>query len=450
MPQPRSSPVGVGRAAQGPVTRSPTPRLRVYGALSVVGLLAGLALGRPELVALAAPLIIGLSVGLLGSRHLNVSMSVESENRRALEGDQVDLVVTLTGDQPISGLIVEPHFPAGLHLSRVEVDERGAPATIERGTVSIPIAAGQPRQIRYVIECQRWGGYRTIDFRLAAADFVGLYEYTARHPHDLALRVYPRAEELRRLLTPLDTHLSVGDLQSRVRGSGHEFSELRPFDVGDDMRRVNWRASARRDRLWINEYHPDHNGDIVLLVDTPSGNRMLEAAALDYTVRAVATLAREHLGRRDRVGLIVFGGVLRWLRPTTHTDQRYQILDALADSRIRGGELTVTALPRRALPPHALVIGLSPLVDADVIGAFVELRGRGVDLALIEVTTDTLLPEPKSEERQLARRIWELERDQIRRTFRKKGVAVARWNPEHPFTRTLEEVYAFRKAATRR
>ncbi len=430
--------------------RTPTPRLHVYGVLAVVGLLAGLALGRPELVALASPVILGLSIGLLGSRTHTVSVDVESENQRALEGDLVDVVITLTSDLPIRGLIVEPNFPAGLRLSHVEVDEGGPPATIDLGRVSITVGPDGPRRIRYVLECRRWGGYRTIDFRLRAGDFVGLYRYESHHPHDLALRVYPRAEELRRLLTPLDTHLSVGDLQSRRRGHGSEFSELRPFTAGDDLRKVNWRASARRDRLWINEHHPDHNGDVVLLVDTPAGNRVLESAALDYTARAVATLAREHLGRRDRVGLIVFGGVLRWLRPTTHTEQRYQILDALADSRIRGGELTVTALPRRALPPQALVIGLSPLFDPDVVAAFVELRGRGVDLALIEVTTGTLLPEPSTPDRHLARRIWELERDQIRRMFKKHGVAVSQWEPQHPFTETLEEVYAFRKAAAHR
>ena len=47
-----------------------------------------------------------------------------------------------------------------------------------------------------------------------------------------------------------------------------EFADLRPFMFGDRVRRINWRASARRGELWVNEQHPERNVDVVLFVDS--------------------------------------------------------------------------------------------------------------------------------------------------------------------------------------
>ncbi len=432
------------------MTRTPTPRLRVYGVLSVTALLAGLALGRPELAALATPVLLALVGGLVAVRDIELEVDIDADRNRALEGDLFGLVITVSANQPLPRLVIEPSAPAGLRLRHMAATDEGPPARTEAGRLAVSLTAGESRTLRFEYECVQWGGYPSVGFSFSVGDLFGLFRFTSLRTGVVSLRVFPRSEDLPRLLSPLETQLSVGDLSSRRRGAGTEFSELRPFSPGDDLRRVNWRASARRDELWLNDHHPDSNSDVVLLVDTPAGSRLLDELALDYAVRAVAALTRAHLGRRDRVGLIVFGGVVRWLRPAVIADQRYQILDALADSRLKGGVLSVTSLPRRALPPKAIVIGLSPLLEPASVLAFQELRGRGTDLALIEFATSRLLPEPNSDDRRLARRMWELERDQMRRQFRNRGVALAEWDPQDPFINALEEVSAFRTAQIRR
>ena len=62
--------------------------------------------------------------------------------------------------------------------------------------------------------------------------------------------------------------------------------------------------------------------------------RREDAGTLDLAVRAAATLAERYLAHRDRVGLVVFGGVLNWLTPATGIVQRYRIVDALLDTEI--------------------------------------------------------------------------------------------------------------------
>ena len=101
------------------------------------------------------------------------------------------------------------------------------------------------------------------------------------------------------------------------RADGLEFADTRAFVPGDRLRSVNWRASARRGELIVNERHPDRNADVVLFLDSfaeaRSGRR--GDGTLERAVRAAATLAGRYLERRDRVGLVTFGGVLRWLEP---------------------------------------------------------------------------------------------------------------------------------------
>jgi uncharacterized protein (DUF58 family) len=148
------------------------------------------------------------------------------------------------------------------------------------------------------------------------------------------VKVYPTREALRRLLRPAETQLYSGDELARTKGEGMEFADLRPFMFGDRVRRINWRASARRGELWVNEQHPERNVDVVLFVDSFAEVRRGSTSTLDLAVRAAATSAARYTKRRDRVGLVSFGGYLRWLEPGGGLVQLYRIVDALLDTEI--------------------------------------------------------------------------------------------------------------------
>ena len=96
-------------------------------------------------------------------------------------------------------------------------------------------------------------------------------------------------------------------------------------------------ARARRaamSTLVVNERHPERNADVILLLDTFADARCGDRSTLDLAVRATATLASRYLERRDRVGLVSFGGILRWLTPGMGGTQRYRIVDALLESEV--------------------------------------------------------------------------------------------------------------------
>jgi uncharacterized protein (DUF58 family) len=282
-----------------------------------------------------------------------------------------------------------------------------------------------------------------------ARDPIGLLSWEQRIELRRELRVYPRENVLQRILQPRETQLFAGNEVSRRKGEGIEFADVRLWAPGDPLKRVNWRASARRGELWVNESHPERNTDVILFVDSFAEARREGTGTLDLAVRATAALADAYVRRRDRVGLIAFGGILRWLAPGTGTVQLYRIVDALLDTQIVLSYYwkEIDVIPRRTLPPSALVLALSPLLDARSVGALLDLRARGFDLAVIDVSPVPFAPRPRGGIDAIAYDVWTLRREALRHRLQRAGVAVAEWRDDVQLQAILEEVRAFRRHA---
>ncbi len=176
----------------------------------------------------------------------------------------------------------------------------------------------------------------------------------------------------------------TGSEVARTKGDGIEYADIREYVSGDRLRSINWRASARRGTLVVSERHPERNTDVVLFVDSFADVRREGRSTLDDAVRATATLASRYLERRDRVGLVTFGGVLRWLQPGMGLAQRYRLVESLLET---GVEPTYTwrdvnIIPARILPPKALVFahqsaGRPAFRDDDCRPARAGIRRRG-------------------------------------------------------------------------
>jgi uncharacterized protein (DUF58 family) len=264
----------------------------------------------------------------------------------------------------------------------------------------------------------------------------------------MTLRAFPREQRLRELVAPLRTQPFLGAHVARARGDGIEFADIRPFAPGDRVRQVNWRATARRGALHVTERHPEQSSDVVLLLDTFSEARTGPGGTLDAAVRATAALAQAHLARRDRVALVDFGGTLHWLEPAFGTRQLYRIVDALIASEISFSYAwrAVDSIPRRVLPPGALIIAVTPLLDERSVALIIDLRTRGSDLAVLEVSPLTHTPPGPSPGDAVAHQLWRLQRDALRTRLAQLGIAVGVWDDDDGLGPALEGVNAFRRS----
>ncbi len=419
------------------MTPSASPRVTAYAALAAVFLFAALVLRRPELAVLALPFALPPALGLALARAPELEVDVEVERATAVEHDELAVAVAVSTRAPVERLELVLVVPEGLEVLS------GSPAQ------SLRLGRDDSRRLDLRLRCARWGNYEVGDVRLRARDRLGLMTWETRLDRGSRLRVYPSPETLRRIVRPVRTQLFTGNEVARQKGEGTEFADLRAFMPGDRVRSINWRATARRGDLVVNERHPERNADVVLFLDTFADARAGGRSTLDLAVRATATLAARYLERRDRVGLVSFGGVLRWLTVGMGATQRYRIVDALLESEVvfNYAWKDVSIIPARVLPPAALVVAVTPLLDDRVVEALADLRARRYDLAIVEVSPVGFATPGEAESDRLAHRLWVLRRAEIRARYERLGVAVATWSDDRPLDAVLEGVRAFRRHA---
>ena len=295
-------------------------------------------------------------------------MWLRLERATALEQDELELELILASERPIERLELLLGVPDGLEIVSGE------------RALSLRLGWEDERTIELRLRCVRWGNYEIGNIWLRARDRLGLFTWETKLDQRTSVRVYPLPETLSAIVAPVSTQPFSGNQVARQKGEGLEFADLREFAAGDRVRSINWRASARRNVLVVNERHPERNADVILLLDTFADARAGGRSTLDLAVRATATLASRYLERRDRVGLVSFGGVLRWLTPGMGVGQGYRIVDALLASEIvfNYAWKDISIIPARILPPQALVIAVTPLLDDRIVRGACRSQGSQV------------------------------------------------------------------------
>ena len=415
--------------------RTTNPRLVGYATLAALGLVGALVLRRPELAIVAAPFAVILVLGTR-ARNPGVEVGFAMNPERTLEGEAEDASITISAAQAVDRLELLLDLPQ--HMEVVD----GDPAR------SLRLRAGDERELEFAVRCRRWGLYDVGRLKVRARDPWRLVTWEAGVEASHHLKAYPQPLTLRRLLAPLETQVFAGSQVARAKGEGVEYADIRDSVPGDRVRSINWRASARRQGLVVNERHPERNTDVVLFVDSFADVRDGDRSVLDDAVRAAASLATRYLEHRDRVGLVGFGGVLRWLQPGMGATQRYRLVETLLETGVAPTYTwrDVNVIPARILPTAALVLALTPLVDPRFVVALEDLRGRRYDVAVVEVDPVALVRPGPTEVERAAYRFWLLEREVLRWRLESRGIGVATWG-DGALDTALEEVRTFRRYA---
>ena len=417
------------------MTRAGNPRLLGYSVLAAVGLLGALALSRPELAIVAAPFALLVVVGTRTARDPEVQVALAIADERTLEGTDLGVVATVRAQRSVDRLELLLELPRQVEVVSGDIVR------------SLRLRAGEERELEYTLRCTTWGVHELGRTRMRACDPFRIVTWKATGDETRQVKAYPSPITLRRLVPPIETQAFAGSQVARVKGDGVEYADIRDFVPGDRVRAINWRASARRQSLVVNERHPERNADVVLFVDSFVDVRGAGRSVLEEGVRAAGALAAHYLDRRDRVGLVGFGGVLRWLQPGMGTTQRYRLVETMIET---GVEPTYTwrdvnVIPARILPAASLVLALTPLVDPRFIAALEDLRGRRFDVAVVEVDPIPLVEPGHTDVERSAYRLWMLEREVLRSRLERLGVGVATWG-DRDLETVLEEVRTFRRS----
>jgi uncharacterized protein (DUF58 family) len=201
------------------------------------------------------------------------------------------------------------------------------------------------------------------------------------------LRVYPDTTRMLRPagLDPKRALATLGARPARRRGDGTEFESLRDYAPGDDPRRLDWAASARRGRPVVRLTRHERNHVVLVALDASRlmGARVGERTKLDFAVDAALGLIYASLTSGDRVGLAVFDRELRvHLAPRARPSALGVFVDALRPIQPRLVEADHAGFVRalaKLQRQRALVVVLTDFVEAEserLAGPFAVLGRR--------------------------------------------------------------------------
>lgn len=406
----------------------------IFGA-AVALLLLGVVTRDFRFLALVLPLLVFATLAsLFAPPRPSLAVKRVIEGERTFEGDEIDVALTLHN--------------TGAALPVLEVYDGLPPGSVvTKGSnrLLLSLAAGETKTLEYTLRFDLKGRYTLGPLTARSRDPLGLYFREITVPGRDGVVVSPLIQDLRRVsLLPRRTRPNLGQVPARIPGLGTEFWAIRKYQGGDDMRGINWKASARLDTLLTNEREAERSGDIILVLDARNeahiGGPFYNT--LELGIRAVVSLAARLLQDRNRVGLVIQRDVLDWVYPAFGRTQLYRIIDAVL--AVRPGGIwpfrQIAWVLKRHFPSRALLIIVSPLVDRASLESVRELRAVGFDIILLspsslEVERRLLEGNGHTE---LAHRVLRMRRE-ADVAYLRRFAHVVDWNPEEPLTLALKE-----------
>jgi len=305
--------------------RGISPQPRLLWAIAIGAGLIALAVVSPVLVLLAILYHAGLvavvarDLALLPARGGFTARRTMPEPFSLGEHEEVRVVVT---NPAAAGLLarIADHAPDDLHPRPREVEG----VFDARGSLTVAYRTSSPRRGAY-----RFGA---IDLQVARRD--GWLRRQVRIPLDHEVAVFPNVVAIKRIQLTLRRGLRalVGQRRARPPGASTAFAGLRDYVRGDDVRRISWTATARRDRPVMVEVEAERGQQVMIALDC---GRLMTAPAgdlekLDHAVNAALMLAWVAQAFGDRVGLMTFDDrVTNFIKPERGSAQLHVITEAL-------------------------------------------------------------------------------------------------------------------------
>jgi len=369
---------------------------------SIFLLLVGLVLAVRQLYVMFAVLALLAPVSWFLSRDTLGSLQVRREAPGLMkEGQQqlVRLTVRNTGVRRRYFFTIGDALPDGLEAVG-EGDGR---------TLVPSLANEEDFRFEYVLQAHRRGVFTIGPAVLKHSDLIGMFNFNREIGDIDELVVHPTPVKIPQVWTRVASLRAPERPRRRFRGEGSEFYGTRPFVPGDDLRRVDWNATARRGQLVVREYERAEATDATIVLDLEARVHRGEGddATIERAVKLAASVAAQLLDRGSSVGLVAVGGERYNVAPSASPQQTPKLMDALArvqaDSEEPFRSTIAEYLPY--IPDGGMAVIISPRLDDEPLRISAALHDRGLTVTWMVVEA-LQSPRPgEAEAHQLAARL---------------------------------------------
>lgn len=344
---------------------------------------------------------------------------------RTVAGEDVNVILTVTNSSSytIRSLLVEDKVPDDVKISGGS------------NHLMLSLRKGETLRFEYQLSKPKRGSYDIGPTLIRTSDSAGLRTIEFQLHNGEELIVIPDVERLGIVdLRGKRFGPWPGLVPAKRLGIGTEFFEISPYVAGDDLRRVNWKASARLGMLVTNQFEGEQVIDVLVILDCSEDVKceLFDYDALEFQVSFAASLCSQLIAQGNRVGLSVYGATRTWVSPGFGKRHLLRLLDSLAFVKAGPATLPIKyvteSIVSAILPSRSLLVLISPMIKDEVVDM---LEGIAMNGYSILCFTPSAKPDlvGASEPSRIARRIFVAERNL--RIFKAEKVAgVAQLSPD--------------------
>lgn len=201
-------------------------------------------------------------------------------------------------------------------------------------SIKVLLHSNTSRTVNYKLRPLERGEYNFGALNIFATSPLALVSRRFRFSEDQVVPVYPSIIQMRKYdLFAISNRLSeIGIKQIRKTGTSMEFDKIRKYVAGDDYRKINWRAAARRSTLMVNQYKDERSQNVYSVIDMGRVMKMPfdGMTLLDYAINASLVVSDIAIRREDRAGIITFSDTAGSLLPAGgRSSHIFKILELL-------------------------------------------------------------------------------------------------------------------------
>lgn len=233
--------------------------------------------------------------------------------------------------------------------------------SVQKLPARVELSPEQTLELHYRIKASQRGQHSISALQYLRFSPLQLWSRKITLPLKKILKVQPNYQTISNLVLQGEEHAvaHMGLRQQRRRGEGTDFNQLREYRPGDAMRKIDWKASSRVNKLISKEFRDEQDQQLVFLLDT--GRRMRHTEGnnvfMDDTINAMLLLSYIASQQGDSVGFMAFGNSDHWCPPQKKqsivkhlTDHCFDIQPGLVHSDyLRSAQRLIELQKRRAL-----------------------------------------------------------------------------------------------------
>lgn len=233
-----------------------------------------------------------------------------------------------------NSVMIAVHNKRNIALKIAIIDELPDAFQARKFKLSWEMPAKGSVQKAFFLKPLRRGLYSFGNINVFVATKLGLLERKLVINTPQSVKVYPTTKYLAsyQLLAQGNRYGLPGEKKIRKMGSSMEFEQIKEYVMGDDIRTINWKATARRGHMMVNTFTDTRSQQIYCIIDKGRTMKMpFEGMSLmDYAIRAALVFANVALQKHDRAGLITFSSAVDDLIAADNNGRQMQrILEVL-------------------------------------------------------------------------------------------------------------------------